>query len=149
MSIPTSRTLNSTATITGNLTINGAGTFENAGNVRADTVNGTLTIAVTGTVDDVAPVATRWSVANTSGAKLHFSSSIGTLNTLIGNFSVVNGVLEIDKALETTGALTQSGGTVQIDENTTMGTDSVSTPAHLNFTGGVIQVAAGKTFLHK
>jgi hypothetical protein len=150
VSVSSGITVTLTGNITGHLEINGAGTFQNNGLVRADDPSGTLKIAVTGTVDDSTLNADRWEV-NAAGAILEFASTIGTLNTLDGNLRMTTGdgdsKIAVFKTLTTNGRLNMTVGTLAVNENVTMGTDG--TPGHFMSARGLIAVAAGKTFTHK
>lgn len=138
-------TLPVTFTLHGNGQILGAGNFQNNGVVQADAA-GTLKIAPTGTVDDTTTNTDRWKVNTNASARLLFDAAIGTLNTLDCNFVVSTGELEIAEAMTCNGRLEQSGGLVDVQQTTTMGSDANSRFA--NITGGSIVVAINKTLTH-
>lgn len=139
-------TLTSSVTISGHLKITGAGNFTNVGLVRADSANGILSIAISGTLEDWPDShVTRWQVS-VSGAVLHFDAAIGSATGLDGRFAVSAGTLEFDEPVTSEGRLELSGGTVQVDANVTLGDPTDS--EFLSFTGGTIDVAAGCTFTH-
>lgn len=129
ISIVSGKTLTNETNIVGQLKITGDGTFVNCGTVEANSA-GTILIDV-GTLDDCAGTC-RWVVSHVS-AKLHFASTIGTLNAMAGEFCLTAGTCEIDHALTTTGNLDIDGGTFQVDATSYFGT--------LEFTGGSIVVA--------
>jgi hypothetical protein len=141
-------TLTSSMTIAGNLSIDGAGSFTNYGVVEANS-NGTLKVAVAGTLDD--SLGDRWK-ASAANATLKFDAALGTISTdgmLSGNF-VLSGaptatIQNSEPGLVTEGRLQMSNGIVDVDEDLTLGDDA---SCYANITGGAVDVAPGKTFTH-
>jgi len=142
--ISAGKTLTNAADISGCLEIYGPGNFVNQGTVEANG-SGTLKLAVGGTLDDSSAAQWRATAAN---AILKFDSSIGTLNSLEGEF-VISGSssaeIEVNQTLATTGRLNMSSGVFDLHENVTMGDGSTH---FMGVTGGQIVVASGKTFTH-
>jgi hypothetical protein len=134
-------TLGSLASIRSQLVISGAGNFTNQGFVSANAQDGTLTVAVGGTVSDTV-AGNRWRVSATN-ATLLFDAPSAT--GLVGNFIIDgNGTLQVDDTVTSTGRLQQSTGAVQVNEDFTLGNAS----NHANLTGGTITVANTKQFVH-
>jgi hypothetical protein len=151
ISIATSQSLTNnlcTLGIVGHLQINGAGNFTNQGIVNAN-ASGTLSVAVTGALDDTAG-SNRWK-ATASGAKLNFDSAIGSIGggSLAGEF-VISGAsdaeIEVNEPITNSHRLNMSNGIFDVNQDLTMGDDS---SFYLDWTGGHIEVAANKTFTHK
>ncbi len=148
--------LTSQVNITGSLAITGAGNFTNAWLVGADNASETLSLEITGTLDDTA--GERWQAA---GGTLDFTAAIGTLGPLEGDLVISSGVILVNKALITTGALEVTDGTlamyadVTVSSATISGTGTVTTGAYtLTITGasgltidadGVLNVNDGGT----
>lgn len=138
-------TLTSSVTVCGHLKITGAGSFTNEGLVHANT-NGTLSLEISGTLEDTnASHVTRWQVS-ASGGVLHFDAAIGSATGLDGRFVVSAGTLNFNAAVTSKGRLELSGGTVQVDADVTLGDQADE--EFMSFTGGTIDVAPGKTFTH-
>ncbi len=144
----------STAGITGHLEMSGAGSFTNQGIVNADT-SGTLLVNVSGTLDDSSSGQWRASAAS---SLLEFGNALDDPNAalaLVGDFFITHASAEIQidemtgytgaaPFFLTTGHLEMSGGTLDIDENTQMGSEGESA----SITGGQIVVAPGMAFTH-
>jgi hypothetical protein len=156
ISIALGVTLTNTATISGALTIKGAGNFVNFGVVNANTC-GTLLVNVSGTLSDSA--GDRWR-ATAAGALLEFGDRLDDFTTSIslsGDFTLshadaaiqVEEMANLTSPFTTTGKLTISAGLFDARENVCMGQDAPASPVnHLDQTGGAIAVAAGKGFVH-
>lgn len=157
ISIPSNRKLTnslSTVGITGNLEISGAGSFTNQGFVEANN-SGTLELAMTGTLEDA--TGDHWK-ATAANAILKFDSALVTISTdgkLAGNF-VISGAstaeIEINEPnFVTEGWLQMYNGLLDVNENFTVG-DNSSAFMSVSDDGAagspVIDVAAGKTFIH-
>ena len=69
-----------------------------------------------GTFDDVD--GAEWKVSASATAKLYFSADI-TVGTLDGDFTVSNGILDLDVSVTTDGDLTFKGGQIQVAPATT------------------------------
>lgn len=87
-------------------------TFVNEGTVHANS-NGTLYIN-TDAVEDTGLVEFRWKVSTNSSAVLKLEPTNVTPPTLGGNFRVENGTLDIQATVNTTGDLSQTGGTISV-----------------------------------
>lgn len=136
-------TLTNAITIRGHGQIRGDGNFTNQHAVNAD-VNGTLTVAVAGRLNDSGTA--EWK-ATAAGAVLNFDSTIGTLDGLGGDF-IISGdetaEISVNHTLTTTGRLCMTDGILDVNEDLTMG----STTNHMHMTGGCIIVAGDRTFVH-
>jgi hypothetical protein len=140
-------------TISGALTIKGAGSFTNAGVINANATCGTLKLAIGGTLADGSN-ADRWKVS-ANGAVLRFDSTLGIIATLDGNFVMSIGdydsKLVFDHPLETNGRLQLSPGmtgVVEVNQNVGIDKDWATSADDLDMQGGTIQVAPGATFIH-
>ncbi len=146
ISIAANKTLTNGGLIAGRLmvTSGSSATFVNDGVVYGNHPSGLITIAAY-VVDDTADAD--WQVIN--GGAIKFDSSINTVNALDGDFFLLPGFggseIEINKSITTTGFLSQSIGTLTLNENLTMG----GSGSPLDFKGGTIDVAAGKFFTHE
>ena len=139
-------TLINCITISGRLEItDGASTgiFINQGRVRAD-ASGTLEISV----DEVRDSSQGLWQSMHCDAILLFDSTIATMTAgnMDGDFELFAGIIRLDEPLTTDGRLMMSGGTLDVNQNTTMNADNNSLFCYI--CGGTIEVAAGKTFTH-
>jgi len=149
ISIASAKTLANAVTIKGHLEISGQGSFTNQYVVEStadpNSVVGTLKLAVGGTLSDNS--SGKWK-ATAANAILDFDSSIGTLDSLQGEF-VISGSstakIEVREPLTTTGRLDMSNGTLDVIQSVTMGDGSTH---FMSMTGGQIVVASTKTFTH-
>jgi len=113
--------IDSGLTLTSNITIEGAlqvraasATFINGatGVVHANRTSGDQILTLySGTFDDVD--GAEWKVSADGSAELYFRSGI-TVGTLDGDFTVNNGVLDLDVSVTTDGCLGFTGGQIQV-----------------------------------
>jgi len=120
-------TLAGTAAITGNLTIDGAGSFTNQGRVEADN-SGTLKLAMTGTLDD-STGTNRWK-ATKANAILKFDSTIGSVGggSLQGEFVISvapTAEIEVNEALTNLHRLRMENGLLDVNANLAMGSGTL------------------------
>lgn len=106
-------------TISGSLTIAVAdATFDNDGIVRADRNNGAGDQKLTCVTGTYTGSSTGTYKVTASGSTLLFSSTITDATTgLATNFEVVDGTLDIDVDVSTTGDLSFTGGRIEVDDD--------------------------------
>ena len=110
-------TLTNKVIIEGNLQITEAAiddaTFVNEGTVHAN-ASGTLYINTDQMEDSLGLGQPRWKVSRNSSAVLKLEPTNATAPTLAANFRVENGTLDIQATVNTTGDLSQTGGTISV-----------------------------------
>ena len=106
-------TLTIEGTVEGKLVIDGLGTLKNAGKIHAN-ASGTLHVNTRFVEDTVG--TDRWKVSTLNVSILRFDPTDSTRPDLAGDFTVVQGKLDIDGVgFGTTGKLTMTGGILIFD----------------------------------
>jgi hypothetical protein len=132
-------TLISAITIGGALQIQGDGSFVNNGRVCANS-SGVLLVSAASVQSSAGNG--RWQ-STVCGAKLALAAS--SYANMHGGFKLIDGVIEINSPLTTSGRLEMSGGLLNVNADLAMGDDTTS---FADVTGGQVLVAAGATFIH-